>query len=121
MIAKHLSAITKSTSIAIAILGRFMQTYRQNAVIYGRWNHPASPYVPVSGSINNGMCGVTKVNSTNANPIKHMIAKAINGDLQYRLSFLNNRVSNRNVTAADMKKIAMLNQSGDLPMAPLYV
>ena len=77
------------------------------------------PYVPVIGSWNSGICGAAKVNTANNTPIRQMTPKASHGRLHRKLFCLNSRVSRRNAPAAEMKNIAMLTQSGDLPITPL--
>lgn len=82
-------------------------------------NYIFTPYVPVIGSLNNGMCGGAKVNTTNNSAIRRINEKASFGDLHGRCSALNSFVSKINETAADIKNIAILIQSGDLPNTPL--
>ena len=43
------------------------------------------PYVSVNGSLNNGICGGAKVNTTKNTPIKHINKKASRGRLQRKL------------------------------------
>ena len=60
-----------------------------------------------------------KVNATNKVPITQKTATASHGLRQGRLSFFKRIVSKIKVIAADTKKITILIQSGDFPIAPL--
>ena len=77
------------------------------------------PYSPVKGSSKRGICGVAKVKRTKSRPIKHIVPKAKRGFRHRKLFALNKRNSVINAPAAEMKKIIMLSQSGDLPNIPL--
>ena len=78
-----------------------------------------SPYVPVTGSRKIPISGARKVNTINAKESAQSAPKAILGRLQSNLWAWNSRVSYRYATAADTKKMLILSQSGDLPIAPL--
>lgn len=59
------------------------------------------------------------MNNTKKTAMTQSAAKANFGCLQSVASLLNCRVSRMYAAAADMKKIAILSQSGDLPITPL--
>ena len=63
--------------------------------------------------------GVLNVNTANSTPIAQSVANASFGDLQITFSELKSLVSQIYTVAAEMKKIAIFIQSGDLPIAPL--
>jgi len=53
--------------------------------------------------------------------IKTIITKANNAIVPFKKSFLKSHLSKTNVVAAAIKKKLIFIQSGDLPIAPLYV
>lgn len=75
----------------------------------------------VKGSLKMLISGVRKVKITNAAAIAHRMPKASFGCLQLFISLLNVIVSHMYEAAAEMKKIAMLIQSGELPIMPLHI
>ena len=79
------------------------------------------PYVFVMGSLKISMVGVTKVNTIKRSAIAHNITNAILSLLHFALLLMNSLVSKINVMATEIKKMPTLNQSGDLPIAPLEV
>lgn len=74
--------------------------------------------MPVNGSLKIPIFGVMKVNSINISAIIQIAAKERYGFLHMKV-LLNSFVSYIYDAAAEIKKIAMLSQSGDLPTAPL--
>ena len=77
------------------------------------------PYLPVTGSRKRGILGGKNVNIANNMPIKQIIANATHDRIHEPFLCLKSDVSKRNAIPADIKNIVMLNQSGDLPKAPL--
>ena len=79
------------------------------------------PYVPVIGSLKILSVGGVNVKIKKRRAIIISPAKAYFGDLQLTLSDAKRRVSYIYDTVAQIKKIVIFSQSGDLPIVPLYV
>ncbi len=77
--------------------------------------------MPLSGSLKIPISGVIKVNNAKSAHIIHRNMIEYFGFLQGVFCLLNLRVSYIYAIEAEVKKIAMLIQSGDLPITPLYV
>ena len=65
--------------------------------------------------------GVANVNTTNITAIMQSIITASFFEIHDGFSFKSIRASYIYTAAADIKKIAILIQSGDVPITPLYV